>query len=159
MTVIRLTRMGRNKKPFYRIVVTDSRKRRDSGWIESIGYFNPVSEPKVLKIDEERYNYWLSVGAKPSEKVAKLAASKQLKTMITNFIESYTKLIVSNPDSIKVSEEKIDDTFVEITINADSNDIGKLIGKNGNMINALKTMANGCKAKDGISYKIQVVSN
>ena len=74
MTVIRLTRMGRNKKPFYRIVVTDSRKRRDSGWIESIGYYNPVVEPKVLKIDEERYNYWLSVGAKPSEKVKKLAA-------------------------------------------------------------------------------------
>ena len=75
MTVIRLTRMGRNKKPFYRIVVTDSRKRRDSGFIESIGYFNPVTEPKVLKIDQERYSYWLSVGAKPSEKVAKLAAS------------------------------------------------------------------------------------
>lgn len=74
MTAIRLTRMGRNKKPFYRIVVTDSRKRRDSGWIESIGYYNPVVEPKVLKLDEERYNYWLSVGAKPSEKVAKLAA-------------------------------------------------------------------------------------
>ncbi len=76
MTVIRLTRMGRNKKPFYRIVVTDSRKRRDSGWIESLGYYNPVSEPKVLKLDEERYNYWLSVGAKPSEKVKKLAAQK-----------------------------------------------------------------------------------
>ncbi len=75
MTVIRLTRMGRNKKPFYRIVVTDSRKRRDSGWIESIGYYNPVSEPKVLKLDEERYNYWLGVGAKPSEKVKKLASS------------------------------------------------------------------------------------
>lgn len=74
MTVIRLTRMGRNKRPFYRIVVTDSRKRRDSGWIESIGYYNPVVEPKVLKIDEERYNYWLSVGAKPSEKVKKLAS-------------------------------------------------------------------------------------
>lgn len=74
MTVIRLTRMGRNKKPFYRIVVTDSRKRRDSGWIESIGYYNPVVEPKVLKIDEERLNYWLSVGAKPSEKVKKLTS-------------------------------------------------------------------------------------
>ena len=74
MTVIRLTRMGRNKKPFYRIVVTDSRKRRDSGWIESIGYFNPVVELQVLKIDEDRYNYWLSVGAKPSEKVKKLAS-------------------------------------------------------------------------------------
>ncbi|MEA3513007.1 MAG: 30S ribosomal protein S16 [Campylobacterota bacterium] len=72
MTVIRLTRMGRNKKPFYRIVVTDSRKRRDSGWIESIGYYNPVSEPKELKVDEERLKYWLGVGAQPSEKVAKL---------------------------------------------------------------------------------------
>jgi small subunit ribosomal protein S16 len=76
MTAIRLTRMGRNKKPFYRIVVTDSRKRRDSGWIESIGYYNPVVEPKVLKIDEERLNYWLGVGAQPSDKVKKLANIK-----------------------------------------------------------------------------------
>ena len=72
MTVVRLTRMGRKKKPFYRIVVTDSRKRRDSGWIESIGYYNPVNEEKTLKIDEDRLNYWLGVGAKPSEKVKKL---------------------------------------------------------------------------------------
>ena len=76
MTVIRLTRMGRNKKPFYRIIVTDSRKRRDSGWIESIGYYNPVSQPKEFKIDQERLDYWLSVGAQPSEKVAKLTAKK-----------------------------------------------------------------------------------
>jgi len=73
MTVIRLTRMGRKKRPFYRIVVTDSRKRRDSGWIESIGYYNPMTEPASVKIDEERYNYWLSVGAQPSERVKKLA--------------------------------------------------------------------------------------
>jgi predicted RNA-binding protein YlqC (UPF0109 family) len=79
--------------------------------------------------------------------------------MIKNFIESYVKLIASNPDSIVVSEKQIDDTFVEVTISADTSDVGKLIGKNGNMINALKTMANGCKAKDGISYKIQVISN
>ncbi|WP_456390120.1 30S ribosomal protein S16 [Hydrogenimonas sp.] len=76
MTVIRLTRMGRKKRPFYRIVVTDSRKRRDSGWIESIGYYDPMTEPKTVKLDEERYNYWLSVGAQPSERVKKLAESK-----------------------------------------------------------------------------------
>ena len=74
MTTIRLTRMGRKKRPFYRIVVTDSRKRRDSGWIESIGYYDPMTEPSTVKIDEERYNYWLSVGAQPSERVKKLAA-------------------------------------------------------------------------------------
>ncbi|WP_441712910.1 30S ribosomal protein S16 [Helicobacter pylori] len=73
MTVIRLTRIGRKKKPFYRVVVTDSRKRRDGGWIESIGYYNPLSEPKDIKIDKERLNYWKDVGAKMSERVEKLS--------------------------------------------------------------------------------------
>jgi small subunit ribosomal protein S16 len=72
MTTIRLTRMGRNKRPFYRIVVTDSRKRRDSGWKESIGYYNPMVEPAEIKFDEDRLNYWLSVGAQMSEKVKKI---------------------------------------------------------------------------------------
>jgi len=71
-TVIRLTRMGRKKKPFYRIVVTDSRKRRDGGWIESIGYYNPLTNPKTLKIDTERFEYWKSVGAKPSDRVTRI---------------------------------------------------------------------------------------
>jgi len=79
--------------------------------------------------------------------------------MITNFIENYAKLIVSKPDDVMISTNSVDETFTEITIEADPADIGKLIGKNGNMINALKTMANGCKAKDGVSYKIQVVAN
>ena len=79
--------------------------------------------------------------------------------MITNFIESYAKLIVSKPEEVTISTNSIDETFTEITIKANSADIGKLIGKNGNMINALKTMANGCKAKNGVSYKIQVLSN
>jgi len=78
--------------------------------------------------------------------------------MITKFIENYAKLIVSEPNDVEVTKEIVDDTFAQITIVANSCDIGKLIGKNGNMINALKTMANGCKAKDGISYKIQVVA-
>lgn len=79
--------------------------------------------------------------------------------MITNFIENYAKLIVSKPEDVSLSTNEVDETFTEITIKANSADIGKLIGKNGNMINALKTMANGCKAKDGVSYKIQVIAN
>ena len=72
MVKIRLARFGRKKRPFYRIVVTDSRKRRDSGWIESIGYYNPLTEPSTVKMDLDRLNYWLGVGAKMSERVAKL---------------------------------------------------------------------------------------
>ena len=71
-TVVRLTRMGLKKAPFYRIVVTDSRKRRDSGWIESIGYYNPMVEPEVIKFDAERLQYWKSVGAKLSDRVARI---------------------------------------------------------------------------------------
>jgi len=69
---IRLARFGRKKRPFYRIVVTDSRRRRDSGWIESIGYYNPLTDPKTIEIDMDRLNYWLGVGAKMSERVSKL---------------------------------------------------------------------------------------
>ena len=76
MTMIRMTRMGRKKKPFYRIVVTDSRKRRDDGWIEVIGNYNPVSVNKELNLDEERLNYWVSVGAQMSPTVKRLAGKK-----------------------------------------------------------------------------------
>ena len=72
MVKIRLARFGRKKRPFYRIVVTDSRKRRDSGWIESIGYYNPLTNPKTIEIDMDRLNYWLGVGAQMSDRVSKL---------------------------------------------------------------------------------------
>ncbi|NLN00058.1 MAG: 30S ribosomal protein S16 [Campylobacteraceae bacterium] len=71
-TVVRLTRMGRNKRPFYRIVVSDSRKRRDGGWIEILGYYNPLTDPKTVKVDKERLNYWKGVGAKISQSVTKI---------------------------------------------------------------------------------------
>jgi small subunit ribosomal protein S16 len=72
MTAIRLTRMGRKKRPFYRIVVTDSRKRRDGGWIESIGFYNPMKEDRNIELDEERLNYWIGVGAQMSDRVKKI---------------------------------------------------------------------------------------
>ncbi|HFU74208.1 MAG TPA: 30S ribosomal protein S16 [Helicobacteraceae bacterium] len=72
MTTIRLTRMGRKKQPFYRIAVTDSRKRRDGGWVELIGYYNPMTTPHTVKFDEERLDYWLSVGAQMSDRVKKI---------------------------------------------------------------------------------------
>ncbi|MDR2152514.1 MAG: 30S ribosomal protein S16 [Helicobacteraceae bacterium] len=74
MTVIRLTRLGKKKQPFYRIAVTDSRKRRDSGFVEILGFYNPMNQEKTLKLDKDRYNYWIGVGAKPSETVARIAA-------------------------------------------------------------------------------------
>ena len=72
MVRIRLARRGKNKKPTYRIVVTDARSPRDGRFIEIIGNYNPVQQPKVLNIDTDRARYWLSVGAQPSDTVAYL---------------------------------------------------------------------------------------
>lgn len=75
MVKIRLKRMGANKKPFYRIVVADSRSPRDGRFIEEIGYYNPISTPKVVKINEEKAVKWLNVGAQPTETVKNLFKS------------------------------------------------------------------------------------
>jgi small subunit ribosomal protein S16 len=74
MVTIRLARGGAKKRPFYHIVVTDSRKRRDSGYVERLGYFNPHprGQDVRLHINLERTDHWLDTGAKMSERVAAL---------------------------------------------------------------------------------------
>ncbi|MEG0919611.1 MAG: 30S ribosomal protein S16 [Anaerovoracaceae bacterium] len=66
MVKIRLKRMGANKKPFYRVIVADSRSPRDGKFIEEIGFYNPMTEPVDIKIDEEKAKKWLSTGAQPT---------------------------------------------------------------------------------------------
>ncbi len=77
--------------------------------------------------------------------------------MVTDFITKYAKLIVTYPQDIKVISN-IHDEIVEIVVYANQADIGKLIGKHGKMIGAIKTVISGCKAKDGKSYRINVES-
>jgi small subunit ribosomal protein S16 len=74
MVVIRLSRGGAKKRPFYNVVVTDSRRRRDGNFIERLGFYNPIAPEgtESLRIDKERLAYWQSVGAKLSDTVAKL---------------------------------------------------------------------------------------
>jgi small subunit ribosomal protein S16 len=69
---IRLTRMGATKQPTYRVVVADSRKARDSRSIETIGHYNPRTEPVEVNIDEDKARQWLAKGAQPSDTVARL---------------------------------------------------------------------------------------
>lgn len=73
---IRLRRMGAKKRPFYRIVVADSRSPRDGRVIEEIGYYNPISEPAAVKVDAEKAKKWLADGAQPSDTVKSLLKSQ-----------------------------------------------------------------------------------
>ncbi|OPX03698.1 30S ribosomal protein S16 [Geobacillus sp. LEMMY01] len=83
---IRLKRMGTKKKPFYRIVVADSRSPRDGRFIETIGTYDPVAEPAQVKIDEELALKWLQNGAKPSDTVRSLLSKQGI---LEKFHNSY----------------------------------------------------------------------
>ena len=69
---IRLKRLGQKKRPFYRVIVADSRSPRNGRFIEEIGYYDPNTEPSTIKIDAEAAKKWLSTGAQPTETVGKL---------------------------------------------------------------------------------------
>ena len=77
MVTIRMARGGAKKRPFYNIVVTDKRSKRDGRHIERVGFFNPIAKGSEipLQLDMDRVNYWLSQGAQPSERVAQLIKS------------------------------------------------------------------------------------
>jgi small subunit ribosomal protein S16 len=74
--VIRLRRAGSRKRPFYHMVVADSRMRRDGRFIEMLGYYNPMNKPETVEFSEERVNEWIQKGAKPSETVDRLIKRK-----------------------------------------------------------------------------------
>ena len=72
MVAIRLRRAGSKKRPYFRIVVTDSRAARDSSFVEILGHYNPRTRPALVDITRERVDYWISKGAQPSDSVRTL---------------------------------------------------------------------------------------
>ena len=82
MVVIRLSRGGSKNRPFYNVVVADSRCRRDGRFIERVGFYNPVANEKdeALRLNQERINYWTGTGAQLSDTVARLVKKQAAKT-------------------------------------------------------------------------------
>ena len=74
MLAIRLRRTGSKKRPYFRVVVTDSRTARDSSFVEVLGSYNPRTQPETLDIKRDRLEYWLKAGARPSDTIRTLVA-------------------------------------------------------------------------------------
>jgi small subunit ribosomal protein S16 len=79
MLAIRLRRTGSKKRPFFRVVVTDSAAARESSFVEVLGHYNPRSKPETLEINRERLDHWLKAGAQPSDTVRTLVARMPAK--------------------------------------------------------------------------------
>lgn len=101
---MRLTRMGKKKSPYYRIVVIDGRKQRDGRYIDLIGRYDPREDPSVIEIDEEKAVDWLKKGVQPTEAVAKLL---DISGVSSKYKVSAGKIhtVGAKPDSTPVADE------------------------------------------------------
>ena len=79
MLKIRLSRVGKKKQPSYRVVIADARATRDGAFVDIVGRYNPVSNPKVIEFDADKVREWLSKGAQPTERVEKLLKSQGIE--------------------------------------------------------------------------------
>lgn len=82
MLAIRLTRRGAKKAPFYRVVVTEKEHKRDGRFVEVLGYYDPVKEPALVKLNQDRINYWIERGAQPTDSVRKLIKGYKEETPV-----------------------------------------------------------------------------
>ncbi len=163
MVKIRLKRLGAKKKPFYRIVVADARRSRDGRFIEEIGYFDPLQEPEVIKIDAEKAKKWLGDGAQPTDRVRSLfrkagiveELGKQRRTM-TKLVEIIAKSLVDDPDAVQVTETQSGATTV-IQLKVADDDMGKVIGKQGRIAKALRTVVKSAASKTGKKVVVEIV--
>ena len=89
---MRLTRMGDNKDPFYRIVITDSRNARDGAYIDKVGYYNPTTVPAEIVIDEVKAKDWISKGVQPTETVRSILINKGIIPKPTKLSPAKTKV-------------------------------------------------------------------
>ena len=160
MVKIRLKRMGANKKPFYRVVVADSRAPRDGKFIEEIGYYNPMTDPADIKIDEEKAQKWLGTGAQPTDTVKKLfqksgILQKAVKPM-GELVSALAKSLVENPEAVEVSEEQSNGTTV-VQLKVAPDDMGKVIGQQGRIAKAIRTVVKAAATKANIRVVVEIV--
>jgi len=107
MVVIRLRRAGSKKRPFFRVVVTDSRAARDSSFVEILGHYNPRSKPAIVDVNRERMDYWLKKGAQPSDTVRTLLARHFNPSVKTPYVKKGAAAVVmQRPPAVDPHEAK-----------------------------------------------------
>jgi small subunit ribosomal protein S16 len=123
---IRLKRLGKKKRPVYRVVVADSRKARNGSYIESLGRYDPHQEPSLVEIDNEKAVGWLQNGAQPTETARKLleisgawSQFKVAKGEIHTVGAKPAPKAVEAEEAVEAAEEAVTDTTEEVTVEAD----------------------------------------
>ena len=178
MVAIRLRRAGSKKRPFFRVVVTDSRAARDSSFVEILGHYNPRTKPAIVEVDKERVDYWISKGAQPSDSVRTLIArhltpapaaaaagpatgeatteaAMSAETGVRAVVEVLARALTDRPDEVRVTESQHKQvTLIELFVSP--RDIAKVIGRQGRTAAALRTLASTAGERDGKTVTLEI---
>ena len=131
------------------MVVSDRRSPRDGRTIETIGQYNPQTEPSLIQIDEERARHWLSAGAQPTRTVAHLLRTQGIEATrplaplgapMRELLEFLARALVADPDAVVVTEIEEDEGEVVLELEVADDDLGRVIGRGGRVANALRTV-------------------
>ena len=162
---IRLARHGAKKAPYYRIVVADSRARRDGRYIEQVGTYNPVTTPAAVTIDLEKVDKWVANGAQPTDTVARLieAERKNAEIMaefredIANLVEALVVPLVDDPDAVEITSTDTDEGALLVEISVADEDAGKVIGRQGRVIKAIRTLCRAAGSRNGAAVEVEII--
>ena len=152
MVKIRLKRMGAHKRPFYRVVVADSRTPRDGRFIEEIGTYNPLKDPAEIKIDVEAAQKWISNGAQPTD------SKRREFQIMASLVEAIAKALVSKPDEVVVTTEGTEDN-ITVFLKVAKDDMGKIIGKQGRIAKAIRTVVKAAAIKQNKRVSVEIVED
>ena len=165
MLAIRLRRTGSKKRPFFRVVVTDSRTARDSRFVEVLGHYNPRTTPETLKIDRERLEHWLKTGAQASDTIRTLVArmprggtgagrAASIVSRARDVVEVVARALADHPDAVRVTErEHRGQTLVELFMAP--GELGRVIGRQGRTAAAMRTLVGATAEIEGIKATLE----
>ena len=156
--------MGGRKDPVWRVVVADQRSKRDGRVIETVGHYNPQTNPSTITIDETRVRDWLARGAQPTARCASCCASAAspaergvaVAMDSTELLEYLAEGLVDDPEQVEVErfEERDGSVVLELAVGPD--DYGKVIGRGGRTAQALRTVIGAAASAAGEDRRVIV---
>ncbi len=152
---LRLTRVGSKKNPIYRVVAADSRSPRDGKFIEILGRYNPQHEPSLIELDEEKVRGWLANGAQPTAPVAKLLKIKGI--LVAELLAELARRLVDEPDAVRVEQVEGEDGSLVLRLHVADADVGKVIGRQGRLARALRTIVRAGGPNAGRRLQLEIV--
>ena len=168
---IRLTRVGSKKNPIYRVVVADSRSPRDGRFIEIVGRYNPQTDPSTIDLDEAKIRDWMAKGAQPTAPVSRLIraagfeggylpatpliSDALLLSAVADLLEWLARRLVDEPDAVRVETEEREDAIV-FHLHVAPDDVGKVIGKQGRLARALRSIVRAGGARADERYVLEI---